>query len=423
MATTTTTNQPRGSSNTPISASRWRARRWRVWDLGTRAGGLLAVAAMASLAGCIAKPPATPERDGQGASKNGVAAASAPTTGTGRAATSASANRASASGDARTGRGRTQALSSVERAELRERAAEMLVRHAEGDDAATRANAIEAMREAPERFTGMIERALGDSNEGVRAAAAMVAGWTSPTRYAPTLKTMKEDASPFVRASVIFALAKGDRDTDPTPLGELLLSHPSPRVRSHVALVLGELGNQSAAGLLKQAARERIPRASDVEMKAMQLQIAEALIKLGEDEQVDTLRAALYPARPEELELTALSVQIIGQVGDRGSTGHLKNLAFQRDPGGRLMPAEVRLAIAASLLQLGVPEAVQIADEYRASTLPAVRAQSAYVYGESRSAASLRALASLMDDPSPLVQVYAARGVLKSSGDARPASR
>lgn len=58
-------------------------------------------------------------------------------------------------------------------------------------------------------------------------------------------------------------------------------------------------------------------------MRLLQLQLAEAMVKLGEDDQIATIRAALYPSRPEDLEATALAVQIIGQVKDRGSIDEL----------------------------------------------------------------------------------------------------
>ena len=107
-----------------------------------------------------------------------------------------------------------------------------------------------------------------------------------------------------------------------------------------------------------------VPRASDTEIKLMQLQVSEALVKLGDDENVQSIRAALYPSRPEELEATALAVQILGQVRDKGSSGAMIHLAETKDAAGRPLPAEIRLGIAAALAKLGSPQGGFIADEF-----------------------------------------------------------
>ena len=77
---------------------------------------------------------------------------------------------------------------------------------------------------------------------------------------------------------------------------------------------------------------------------------------------MDTVRSALYPSRPEELEATALAVQIIGEVHDRGAIDQLIYLVDEETD--RPMPAEVRLAVAGALAKLGLREGGFIADEY-----------------------------------------------------------
>ena len=130
------------------------------------------------------------------------------------------------------------------------------------------------------------------------------------------------------RTAAVMGLARMGKPVDQTPLSTMLLSDSSPRVRAHAAFCLGEIGNRSALGLLRQAARSSVPRASDTEIKLMQLQVSEALVKLGDDENVQSIRAALYPSRPEELEATALAVQILGQVRDKGSSGAMIHLGW-----------------------------------------------------------------------------------------------
>jgi HEAT repeat protein len=297
--------------------------------------------------------------------------------------------------------------------ESRESALRELEKLAKHQDPQIRANVQEAVRLAPKRMARLVRNGLRDPNVGVRTSALMAVGWAGLQEYAGDAEAALGDGSTYVKASAIFALVKLGRPVDQTPLGAILLGDPSPRVRAHTAFILGELGNRSAVGLLREAAGTRVAMAGASEITSMRLQIAEAMVKLGESEQVDSIRAALYPSTPEELEGAALAAQILGQIGDRGSESILKNLAYQKDQNGSLMPAEVRLATAASLIQIGVPEAVNIAGECEAVPGAAVRAQRAYVLSQSGWAGPFEKLRGLMGDPESLVRVYSATGILR----------
>jgi HEAT repeat protein len=161
------------------------------------------------------------------------------------------------------------------------------------------------------------------------------------------------DPSAYVRGSAIFALTKCGIEVDPSPLAGMLLRDPSPRVRAQAAYLLGEIGDPSALGPLHDAAKATVPRASQAEMKMLQLQIAEAIVKLGEEDQISTIRAALYPARPEDLEITALAVQILGQLRDKAAADELIFLTAREDQRGQHWPAEIRLGCAAALARMG----------------------------------------------------------------------
>lgn len=302
----------------------------------------------------------------------------------------------------------------VRRSALREQAVDLLLDAAVSDDPQTRANALEALTAAPARLEGVLLAGLNDRNEGVRSVAAQVAGRERVRAAKPDLEVMLGDSSVFVRLSAIYALAKLGAPVDQTPLAEALLGHPSTRVRAHAAFLLGELGNRSARGLLTDALGPGLPRASAAELKVLQLQIAEALIKLGDTEQIHAVRAALYPSRPEELEATALAVQIIGEVRDRGSIDELIYIAAYRDEQGQLMPAEVRLAAALSLAKLGERRGDFIADEYRFDPSAPIRAQAAFVYGETGRLENLPKLENMLDDPDPRVRVAAAASAVRT---------
>lgn len=306
-----------------------------------------------------------------------------------------------------------QALTAVQRSELRERAIALLTDAARSDEPQLRANALEALEWAPARLPPLVAAGFLDANEGVRAVACLVAGRRGLRDLRPSVSPLLNDASPSVRVTALYALAAMGDGVDRTPLAGALLEAESPRVRALAAFVLGELGDRSALPLLRQSAMAAAPRAEPNEQRLFQLQLAEAMVKLGDEKRLEGVRAALYPARPEELELAALAVQIIGQVGDRASVSQLIALTAYEE-GGRQMPAEVRLGAADSLARLGRREGWFIADEYVENELAVVRAQAAHVYGRTGHAQNLPKLEALMADPVGLVRVAAAAAVLES---------
>jgi HEAT repeat protein len=294
----------------------------------------------------------------------------------------------------------------------------MLLEATSSPDPQLRANAIEALGEAPTRLAAVLPVALGDRNEGVRSVAAMMVGMSRMGELTPSVQPLLRDPSPYVRASAIFALERCGvgGGVDPTPLASMLLNDPSPHVRAHAAFILGELGDRSAVAMLRQCARDEMPRASQAEVRVMRLQLAEAMTKLGDNDQLHVIRAALYPSRPDDLETTALAAQIIGEVGDRGSIDELIYLSARWDQDKRPMPAEVRLAAAGSLAKLGLKQGAFIAREYWRSDNPAQRAQAAYVLGRTGNEKNLGTLAQMMEDEAGIVRVSAAAAIVTIVG-------
>lgn len=306
----------------------------------------------------------------------------------------------------------------VWRSDLRERSIDLLLESAESADPLIRANAIEGLQHVPSRARVVIADGLEDPNLGVRFAATVIAGRLKIDDMQGFITPLLGDPSQDVRAAAIYALNAIGAQVDPTPLAEMVLVGDA-RKRAQAAYILGEMGNPSAIPLLKQAAAKDSPRATSAEMRLLDLQIAEALVKLGDLNELEPIRAALYPSRPEELEGTALAVQIIGQVDDRRS---IDQLIFLADPDvsddvGGPMPAEVRLAAAASLAQLGLPNGGFIADEFRDNPSPALRSQAAYVYGQTGDPKTLLILESMLEDESALVRVAAAAAILDIEAD------
>jgi HEAT repeat protein len=294
----------------------------------------------------------------------------------------------------------------------------MLLGLSKSDTPEVRANALQALAIAGPRADGALRAGLTDPNEGVQAIAAYLVGHHRRNELAPEVAPLVRSESPYVRASAAYALARCGRPDERAMTGivDLLLTHPSPKVRSHCAVLLGELGEPSAIGPLREAAASPPARASQTEVRMMDLQIAEAMVRLGSEDQIEIVRAALYPSRIEDLEIAALATQILGELDDRASVDALINVtAYRQEQGGRPMSAEVRLGAAAALAKLGHPQGNFIAEEFKASMIPAIRAQAAHVYGYTGQLENLARLEASLSDPSPPVRAAAAAGILRIS--------
>ncbi len=303
----------------------------------------------------------------------------------------------------------------VSQSQLRERAIDELEAAFRSDDAAVRANAVEAAGKVRGRLSPIIRKGLADPNLGVRAVAATTIGREGFRDLAEETRPLLADPSPLVRTSAIFALNRNRAAVDPSPIADLLLTGPTASNRAHAAFLLGELGNRSALPLLRQALNQPVPGSGPDEIKLFQLQLAEAMVKLGADDQRQVIRAALYPSRAEELEAAALAAQILGEIRDRAAIDQLVYLSEYTDPTGNPHPAEVRLAATASLAKLGVKGGAFIPDQYLANPSPVVRSQVAFTYGNIGGAAALARLEGFLADPSPSVRVAAAFAVLRAT--------
>lgn len=304
----------------------------------------------------------------------------------------------------------------VIRSALREQAIETILASGRSQDPSIRANATECALLAPARLEPLVAAGLKDDNLGVRSISAVVAGKARIRTLTPALRPLLSDPSPYVRASAIFGLRRCGEEVDPTPLSTILLEDPAVKVRAHVAYLVGEMGDKSAVGMLRAAARRPMPRTAESEIRLFQLQIAEALVKLGEESQIHSIRAALYPSRLEELEATALAVQIIGTLKDQGAKDQLMYLSGKQDKDGSLMPAEIRLGIASSMAQLGNRNGAFIAQEFWNNPSPVLRGQTAMVFGYIARPEGLVYLERLIADPNENVKVAAAAGILRTLG-------
>lgn len=324
--------------------------------------------------------------------------------------------------------------SQVARSQLRERAVEVLVKATVDREAVLRANAIEGLHEAPGRVEDAVRAGLSDENPGVRFVAAFTVGKLALKKSAAFVEPLLADSDPRVRAAAIFALTACGRTVDPTPLGDMLRDE-HPLIRAEAARIVGEMGNRSAVPMLKSAAAtaddensKRYGGGMDEQRvqaeRVFQMQVAEALVKLGEAESSDALRAALYPASREGFESAALAAQILGTLKDQRAVAQLVDLIEQvvpgspagGDPAGKqfLQPKEVRLAAAGALGQMGFPDGQYVGVMYLSDADATIRAQAVRVLGECQRAELARLASAMAEDPSPLVRVSAAAAVLRS---------
>lgn len=327
------------------------------------------------------------------------------------------------SGPASTGQAVLTHRDPIARSQLREQALDRLAESVASPDPQARAHALEGLLTAPSRLGPNAALGLADDNEGVRSVAAMVAGRAQLRNLRPALTTLQYDDSPFVAASAIYALDRIGADVNPSRLGELLFDARSSRVRAHAAFILGEMGDDAALPMLADAARKRTPGSSVIEQRLLELQIAEAMVKLGDRSQLDSIRAALLPTSEDELEATVLAVQIIGTVDDRASIPRLRFLTGFKDGRNSSRPAELLMAIGGSLGELGDDTGSFLVDPHVASPSPMIRAQAARAYGRIGLPVNLDKLAHLAEDESELVRIAASTAILEILGTNQRAAR
>jgi len=314
-----------------------------------------------------------------------------------------------------------EALTPQQRAQaLRATAVDLLMQAAQSRNPQLRANAIESMHHAPQHIDPMVRRGLVDENRGVRFVAAMTVGRLKLQHLAHLLEPMQSDESKSVRAAALYGLHQNGYTVDLNPIAGFLFSD-DPEVKANAALVLGELGDPSAIPMLRDALGTGMSRVSTVRARLVDLQIAEAMVKLGDEEQLNGIRAALFsPA--EQGELTALAALICGRLKDEKAAPRLFDLATRT--GEKRQPAEVRMAAALALAQINpdrAPAAVPL--EYARSERPELRMQSALTLGAIEDPQSRKPVLTMLGDQHPLVQVAAAGAVLEMQQRAIVADR
>ncbi len=301
---------------------------------------------------------------------------------------------------------------------LRGEATSYLLEMAEHPYAGFRANAIEALGAEQDLGESVARVGLLDVNPGVRFAAAMVIGINKYRDSVPLVHALLQDENASVRVAAIFATARNGSPHEISNLADFLFDDDLAS-RSNAALALGELGNESAKELLREALEYENPRATVTQERLGDLQIAEAMVKLGDDSALSRIRAHLRSG-PDEGEVTALAATMLGNLNAQVYKRDLMNIVaawkeFQYS-------AEIRLAAMGSLAQMGEEVPISLVLEYFGSTYQdsqsgefvAIRSQATFVLGVIGSSESIPHLADLFHDSldSP-VRLQAAAALLK----------
>lgn len=284
-------------------------------------------------------------------------------------------------------------------------AVQVLLDAARSEDALLRMNAVEAAKAMPDRALPMVGTALDDPNPAVRFAALVTAGrleFESLGRLAQAMSVDPEQPE-YVRAAALFAAHRCGQEVDLAPLANMLFADDT-RQRANAALLFGMTDDPAVIPVLEDAGKEPMDRATPLERELVRIQIAEALLNLGVQSSLKSLRGAAYS---NEDEVRVLSVLMLGKAGDRSMTGNLIGFLAKN-------PVELRLAAAESLARLGNAEGLPVMLEGAQWPQPTVRAQAAFALGQAASdERAAAALTALLDDTEPMVRIAAAAAVLE----------
>ena len=137
--------------------------------------------------------------------------------------------------------------------------------------------------------------------------------------------------------------------------------------------------------------------------------MAEALILLGERNELEVVRASVFSSI-QEAEVTALACQIAGNLHDVEVISTLEGITVTPDR----YPDEIRLVAATALAQIAPSRMpLETVLRFSSSDLPNIRSQCATALGVQGNRLSLGPLALMLKDNDQLVQISAAGAVLR----------
>ncbi|RPG16293.1 MAG: HEAT repeat domain-containing protein [Phycisphaera sp. TMED9] len=278
-------------------------------------------------------------------------------------------------------------------------------------EAVIRANAFEALEGNPEALYEVAPLGFIDENRGVRFIATMSVGDAGLDGLAALIEPLVLDPSDSVRASAIYALNALDQYADPSPLGGMVFSN-SPEIRGNAYLVLGLMGNPTAIPVIKANLGKGMRLENAMRVRLTELQAAEALVRLGDEDSIEPIRAALFTP-VEQGEITVLACDMLGRLGDEQARSMLFRLIVAS--GNQSRPPEIQMAAAAALFRLGPPLPNELSSVVLSQVNardPRRRLQAAAILGIVPGPGALAALEGLLTDAEPMVRTAAAGSIL-----------
>ena len=282
---------------------------------------------------------------------------------------------------------------------------------ANDDYALVRAYAFEAMQYAPALLLEIGPQGLVDENRGVRFVSTMAMGRANLEPLTTMIEPGLLDESKSVQAASIFALRQFGVPADPSPLAAMAMSEDL-EIRGNATMILGMLGNPSAIPIIDGALGHGLRLQNPMRVRITELQAAEALVSLGDEADIEPIRAALF-APVEQGELTVLACDMLGRLGDQQARSMLMRLIIAT--GNQRRPAEIRVAAAGAIFRLPAPyepglERVLL--EYVNAEDPRLRTQVAGALAHVPAPEARKALDKLLADDDLVVRTAAAGGLL-----------
>jgi HEAT repeat protein len=283
-----------------------------------------------------------------------------------------------------------------------------------------RATAFEALEGDPDALYEAAPFGLIDENRGVRFVAVMSVGDAGLAGLAPLISPLLSDPSDSVRAAAIYAMNRIGEGADPSPLAAMARSD-DPEVRANAYLVLGLMGNPSAIPLIESTLGKGMRLVNPMRVRLTELQAAEALVLLGDQDDIEPIRAALFTP-VEQGEITVLACDMLGRLGDEQARAMLFRMIAAS--GNQTRPPEIRMAATASLFRLGPPLPEDLENLILSQVDdrdPRRRVQAAACLAVVPGQKALAALEGLLADGEPMVRTAAA-GAILSRSDSRQAA-
>ncbi len=292
-----------------------------------------------------------------------------------------------------------------------ERARAWLALASDDEYALVRAYAFEAMQHAPDLLAELGPRGLVDPNRGVRFVTTMAMGRAELRSAAALIEPGLLDESDSVRAASIFALRSFGEAADPSPLAGMAMSE-DPEIRGNATMILGMLGNPSAIPVIEASLGRGMRLQNPMRVRITELQAAEALVSLGDQEDVEPIRAALF-APVEQGELTVLACDILGRLEDQQARPMLMRLILAE--GTQRRPPEIRVAAAGAIFRLPGPHEPFLQGillEAAGGEDPRLRTQAAEALSRVETPEARSALERLLSDEELPVRTAAAGSLL-----------